>query len=114
MNCLFILEINPLSVGSFANSFSHSESCLHLVYGFLCCAEVFKFIQVPFVYFCFYFYYSRRWIEKDLAVICIKDCFAYVFLKGFAVPSLQLSLQSILILFLCMGLGSVLISFVYL
>ena len=28
MSCLYILEINPLSVASFANIFSHSESCL--------------------------------------------------------------------------------------
>ena len=28
MSCLYILEINPLSVASFANTFSHSEGCL--------------------------------------------------------------------------------------
>ena len=28
MNCLYILEINPLSFVSFAIIFSHSESCL--------------------------------------------------------------------------------------
>ena len=28
MNCLYILEINPLSVVSFAMIFSHSEGCL--------------------------------------------------------------------------------------
>ena len=28
MNCLYILEINPLSVVSFAVIFSHSEGCL--------------------------------------------------------------------------------------
>ena len=27
-SCLYILEVNPLSVVSFANIFSHSESCL--------------------------------------------------------------------------------------
>ena len=32
MNCLYILEINPLSVGSFANSFSHSESCFFILF----------------------------------------------------------------------------------
>ena len=41
MNCLYILEINPLSVVSFAIIFSHSEHCLHLVYSFLFCAKVF-------------------------------------------------------------------------
>ena len=28
MSCLYILEINPLSVASFANTFSHSIGCL--------------------------------------------------------------------------------------
>ena len=28
MSCLYILEINPLSIVSFANIFSHSEGCL--------------------------------------------------------------------------------------
>ena len=30
MSCLHILEIDPLSDASFANIFSHSESCLFL------------------------------------------------------------------------------------
>ena len=32
MSCLYILEINPLSVASFANIFSHSEVCLFLLF----------------------------------------------------------------------------------
>ena len=44
MSCLYILEINPLSVASFENIFFYSEGCFfHLVYGFLCCAKAFKF-----------------------------------------------------------------------
>ena len=36
MNCLYILEINPLSVVTFAITFScHSGGCLHLVQSFL-------------------------------------------------------------------------------
>ena len=31
MSCLYILEINPLSVASFAISFSHSEGCLFIL-----------------------------------------------------------------------------------
>ena len=63
MNCLYILKINPLSVASFAIIFSHSEGCVfHLAYSFLCCAKVFKFNQVPLVYFFLYLHYSRRWV----------------------------------------------------
>ena len=32
MSCLYILEINPLSVVSFALIFSHSESCLFILF----------------------------------------------------------------------------------
>ena len=34
-SCLYILEIKPLSVASFANIFSHSIGCLFVVVGFL-------------------------------------------------------------------------------
>ena len=42
-SCLYILEIKPLSVTSFANILSHSLGLL-FVYGFLCCAEAWKFV----------------------------------------------------------------------
>ena len=32
MSCLYILEINPLSVALFANIFSHSEGCLFTLF----------------------------------------------------------------------------------
>ena len=51
---LYILEINPLSVVSFAIIFSHSEGrSFHLAYSFLYCAKAFKFNQVPLIYFVF-------------------------------------------------------------
>ena len=40
----------------------------------------FKFNYVPFVYFCFYFHYSRRWIQKDIAVVYVKRVFCLCFL----------------------------------
>ena len=44
MSCLYILEIKPLSVASFANIFSHSVGCLlFFFYGFLSCAKACKF-----------------------------------------------------------------------
>ena len=61
-----------MSVASFAIIFSHSESYpFHLAYSFLHCAKAFKFNQVPFVYFCFYFHYSGRWIIEDPAVVYV-------------------------------------------
>ena len=29
---------------------------------------------MPFVHFCFYFHYSRRWIQKNIVAIYVKDC----------------------------------------
>ena len=83
MSCLYILEINPLSVVSFAIIFSHSEGCLVtlLMVSLLIVAysaKAFKFNQVPLTYFCFYFCYSRKWVIKDLALIYVIECSAYV------------------------------------
>ena len=65
MSYLYILEVIPLSVPSFANIFSHSEDCLFIFFlVYFARAKTFKLNKVPFVYFCFYFYYSRRWIKN--------------------------------------------------
>ena len=68
MSCLYILEINPLPVVSFAIIFSHSEGCL------------FTFKLRVFILFCFYFCYSRKWVIEDLALIYVIEYSAYVFL----------------------------------
>ena len=81
ISCLYIVEINPLSVFSFAIIFSHFEGCLFtFVYIFLCSEKAFKFNQVLLVYFCFYFHCSRRWVIKDLALIYVTEFSDYVFL----------------------------------
>ena len=84
LSCLYILEINLLSVVLFANIFFHSEDCLFILFVvFLCCAKVLKFNLILFVYSCFYLHYSRMWFRKDLTVISVKECSTYVFLKEF-------------------------------
>ena len=52
----------------------------YLAYKFVCCAEDFNFDEVPFVYFCFYFQHSGRWVTEDPAVIYVEEGFAYVLL----------------------------------
>ena len=74
MSCLYILEINSLSVVSFATIFSHSEGCLFtlLIVSFIM-QKLWSLIRsLPFVYFCFYFHYSGRWVIEDLAVIYVR------------------------------------------
>ena len=79
MGCLYVLEINRFSVDSFAIIFFPFWGLSsHLAYSFLCCAKGFKFNEVPLVYFCFYFCYSRRWVIEDLVLIYV-ECSAYVF-----------------------------------
>src|SRR5574337_1072345 len=57
ISCLCILEINPLSVVSFAIIFSHSEGCLFtLPIVSFAVQKLLSFNQVPLVYFCFYFH----------------------------------------------------------
>ena len=59
MSCSYILDINPLSVASFANIFSHSEGCLFVLF-------MVSLLCKSFAYFCFYFHYSRRWTHWNL------------------------------------------------
>ena len=49
MSCLYILEINPLSVVSFAIIFSHSEGCLLTLLIVSFAVQKLKFSQVPLV-----------------------------------------------------------------
>jgi len=85
---LYILEINPLSVVSFAIIFSHSEGCplTLLIVSF----AVQKLLKFNLVYFCFYFHYSRRWVIEDLAlchpVFCL--CFLSFMVSGLSFRSL--------------------------
>ena len=80
MSCLYILEINPLSVLSFAIIFSHSEGCLFtlLIVSFAV-QKLLSLIRSHLFTFVFYFH-SRRWVIEDLALIYVIECSAYVFL----------------------------------
>ena len=82
---LCILEINPLSIVSFVIIFSLSEGSFHIAYSFLCCAKAFKFNQVPLVYFCLYFHYSRTWVIEDLALLYVISVLPMFSSKSFIV-----------------------------
>ena len=79
--CLYIVEINPMSVVSFVVIFSHSEDCLFtlLIVSFAV-QKLLSLVRYHFFYFCFYFHYSRRWVIEDLALIYVIEGSAYVFL----------------------------------
>ena len=81
MNCLYILEINPLSVVLFAIIFSHSEDCLFTLFIVsFAVQKLLSLIRFHSFTFVFYFHYSRGWIIEDLALIYVIECSAYVFL----------------------------------
>ena len=53
MSCLYILEINPLSVVSFAVIFSHSEGCLTLLIVSFAVQKLLGFIRSHLLTFVF-------------------------------------------------------------
>ena len=62
-SCLCILEINPLSVASFANIFFHSESSLFVL--FMVSFAVQKLFSLTRSHLLFLFFHcSSRWIQK--------------------------------------------------
>ena len=91
MSCLFILEIWKLILCQLFHLLLFSpilRVVFYLAYSFHCCAKAFKFNQVPLVYFCFYFHYSRKWVLEDLAFIYVIECSAYVTSKSFIISCL--------------------------
>ena len=53
-----------------ATVFSHFVGCLFILFVFFAVqTKAFEFKQVPFFSFCFYFHYSGRGIEKDIAAV---------------------------------------------
>ena len=67
MSCLYILEMNPLSVVSFAIIFSHSEGCCcNLLIVSFAVQKLLSLIRSQAFTFVFI---SRRWVIEDLALI---------------------------------------------
>ena len=83
MCCLYILEINLLSVVLFANIFSHSEGCFYILFMVSFAVQI-LLIRPHLLIFIF----SRRWVKKDLAMIFVKECSAGFFSKSTIVFSL--------------------------
>ena len=80
MSCLYIFEINSLSVVLFAIIFSHCEGCLFtlLIVSFVV-QKLLSLIRSHLFIFAF-ISYSGRWVIEDLPVIYVRGCTAYVYL----------------------------------
>ena len=83
MGCLYIFQINSLSVASFAIIFSHSEGCLFILLIVSFIVQKLLSLTRSHLFLCFYFRYSWRWVIEHPAVIFVRECFAYVFLQEF-------------------------------
>ena len=86
MNFLYVLEINPLSVVSFAVIFYHPECCLFTL--FIVSFTVQKLLSLIRSHVYFYFPYSARWVIENLAVIYVKECSAMFSSKTIIVSGL--------------------------
>ena len=89
MSCLYILEINLLSVILFANIFSHSEGCLFIL--FMVSFAVQKFLSLirsHLFIFAFIFITLGDVSKKILLAIYVRECSAYVSSKSFIVSCL--------------------------
>ena len=60
MSCFIFLKLSPCQSHLLQIFSPILYVDFHFAYGFLCCTKAFKLNQVPFVYFCFYFHYSRN------------------------------------------------------
>ena len=78
MSCLYILEINPLSVVSFAIIFSHFKGCLFTL--FIVSFAVQKLLSLIRSQLFIFVFISRSWVKKDIAVIYVKEYFALLLL----------------------------------
>ena len=81
MSCLYILEINSLSVASFTDVSSNSMGCLFLFFMVsFAVQKLLSLIRSHLFIFVFYFHFSRRWSWEDTSVVYVRECSAYVFL----------------------------------
>ena len=80
MSCLYILEINPLSVVSFVILFSHSEGCLFTLLQVFFAVKKFLSLIRSHLFTSVFIYITLGGGKQDVALIYVIECSAYVFL----------------------------------
>ena len=92
MSCLYILENNSLLEVSFANIFSHFLGCLLAFFFFLRFPSLYKTFKVKLgiicLFFCFYFYYYRKQIQKIVLWFMSKSVLPMFLSRSFMVSGL--------------------------
>ena len=113
MSCLEILDSNSLLPASLASIFFHSLGCLFILL-MISLQNLFKFDQVPFVYYCFYFFISLGdWSKKIFLQFMSENVLPMFSSRNFKVPCLTFKSSNHFEFILYMVCGSVLISLIY-
>ena len=87
MSCSYILEINPLSVASFANIFSHSEGCLFTLFiASFAVQKLLSLIRPHLFIFIFIFVTLGGGSKKILLWLSSKCVFPMFSSKSFILP----------------------------
>ena len=114
MSYLYILEINPLPVDSFANIFSHSEGCLFVLFVVsFALQKLLSFIMSHLFTFVFISITLGGISKKILLWFMLKTVLPMFSSNSFRVSSLTFRTLIHFELFLYMVLENVLISFFY-
>ena len=113
MSYFYILEINPLSLASFANIFSHTVGSLSILSVVSFAVQKILSLIRSFVYFAFIVITLGGGSEKILLQFMSERVQSMFSSESFTVSSLTCRSLIYLSFFLCMVLESVLISFFY-
>ena len=114
MSCLYILEMNPLSVASFANIFSHSEGCLFVLFMVsFALQKLLSLIRSHLFIFIFIFIALGVGCRKILMWFMSKSILPVLSSKNFQVSSLTFRSLIHFEFLLCTVLENVLTSFFY-
>ena len=107
MKCLYILEIKPLLVTSFANIFSQSIGCLFiLLMASFAVQKLISLIRSHLFTFAYISIALGDWPEKTLVWFMSENVLPMFSSRNFMVSCLLLSVQAILSLFLCVVWGT--------
>ena len=85
-----MLAINPLSLISVVNIVSHSVGCLSILSVVSFAVQKLLSLTIPIVYFCIYFLYVRKHIQKIFLQFMSKSVMAILSSRSFMVSNLTL------------------------